>query len=72
MFAIGDGGELYGLRPDGSEVVQWNGQPGSWSVVGPTAAGQIYAGGGVLCATSPDNQALWCFHQELEVLTLGA
>ena len=72
MFAIGDGGELYGLVPNGSEVVQWNGQPGSWSVVGPTAAGMIFAGGGLLCATSPDNQALWCYRQELEVLTFNA
>jgi len=63
MFAIGDGGEVYGLRPDGSNVVQWTGQPESCSVVGSTAAGQIYAGGGVLCATSPDNKALWCYRE---------
>ncbi len=71
MFAVGDSGELYGLVPDGSKVVQWNGQPESWSVVGPTAAGKIFAGGAVLCATSPDNNALWCFQPTADTLVLN-
>jgi hypothetical protein len=61
MFAIDDRGQLYGLTPDGSRIFQFTGQPDNWTVVGPTPAGKIFAGASVLCATSPDNAALWCF-----------
>lgn len=63
MFAIDDHDNLYGLTPNSKEVWQFKGQPGSWKQVGGPA-GQIFAGGKVLCATSPDNKELWCFRDE--------
>jgi hypothetical protein len=62
MFAIDGNGRLYGLTPDGQAVYMYNGKPNSWTKIGGPA-GQIFAGGPVLCATSPDNQSLWCFRE---------
>jgi hypothetical protein len=63
MFAIDDRSRLYGLTPDGGRVFQFNGPGTPWTQIGG-AAGQIFAGGSVLCATSPDNSQLWCFRDE--------
>lgn len=69
MFAINDLNQLYGLSPDSKSVWRFNGQPDSWTQVGGPA-GKIFAGAKVLCATSPDNKALWCY-REVEDLVLN-
>src|SRR5262249_348794 len=67
MFAIDDRSRLYGLTPDGSKIFRWTGQPDNWGTpVGTTPAGKIFAGGSVLCATSPDNASLWAFRDETQ------
>lgn len=63
MFAIDDQGRLYGLTPDGSKVFHFNGPGVPWTPIGD-AAGQIFAGGSVLCATTTDNLRLFCFRDE--------
>lgn len=66
MFAIDDRSRLYGLTLDGSKIFQYSGQPDNWGTtpVGPTPAGQIFAGANVLCATSPDNTLLFVRRDE--------
>ena len=64
MFAVDDLGRLYGLSPDGSGVMRYDGAWNNltkWTKVGG-AAGKIFAGGnGRLFATNPQNGELMSY-----------
>jgi hypothetical protein len=59
MFAVDQGGNLYGLSPDGSGVWHYDGTPMQWTKIGEAAA-DIYVGApNRLYATNPTTFELW-------------
>lgn len=58
------GWKVYGLSPDGNGVYQYEGTPNKWTRIG-NAAGAIYAGGSLICASNPQTGAVNCYNPRL-------